>query len=61
MSDFDLMLARRKAMSSKRRRQRDGGAFINDADDVVSAMIGKMNQAAQVGVRGQGSGVKVEL
>lgn len=50
MSDFDIMLARRKAMNSKRRRHRDGGTFINDADDVVSAMISKMNEAAEVGV-----------
>lgn len=48
MSDFDLMLARRKAMNSKRRRHRDGGTFISDADDVVSAMITKMNEAAEV-------------
>ncbi|CAG02164.1 unnamed protein product [Tetraodon nigroviridis] len=47
MSDFDVMLARRKAMNSKRRRHRDGGTFINDADDVVSAMISKMNEAAE--------------
>lgn len=37
-------------MNSKRRRHRDGGTFINDADDVVSAMISKMNEAAEVGV-----------
>lgn len=49
MSDFDIMLARRKAMNSKRRRHRDGGTFISDADDVVSAMITKMNEAAEVG------------
>lgn len=48
MSDFDIMLAQRKAMNSKRRRHRDGGTFINDADDVVSAMINKMNEAAEV-------------
>ncbi|KAM3615338.1 uncharacterized protein V6R79_000631 [Siganus canaliculatus] len=47
MSDFDIMLARRKAMNSKKRRHRDGGAFISDADDVVSAMIVKMNEAAE--------------
>ncbi|KAM9359074.1 protein IWS1 homolog isoform 2-T2 [Symphorus nematophorus] len=47
MSDFDIMLARRKAMNSKRRRHRDGGTFISDADDVVSAMIAKMNEAAE--------------
>ncbi|XP_061638251.1 protein IWS1 homolog [Phyllopteryx taeniolatus] len=47
MSDFDIMLARKKAMSGKRRRHRDGGTFISDADDVVSAMIAKMNEAAE--------------
>lgn len=48
MSDFDVMLAKRKAMNSRRRRHRDGGTFISDADDVVSAMITKMNEAAEV-------------
>ncbi|XP_053083675.1 protein IWS1 homolog isoform X1 [Pangasianodon hypophthalmus] len=47
MSDFDIMLAKRKAQSGKRRRHRDGGTFISDADDVVSAMITKMNEAAE--------------
>ncbi|XP_028275582.1 protein IWS1 homolog isoform X2 [Parambassis ranga] len=47
MSDFDIMLAKRKAMNSKRRRHRDGGTFISDADDVVNAMITKMNEAAE--------------
>lgn len=47
MSDFDIMLAKRKAMNSKRRRHRDGGTFISDADDVVSAMISKMTEAAE--------------
>ncbi|KAM7412485.1 hypothetical protein PAMA_020049 [Pampus argenteus] len=47
MSDFDIMLARKKAMNSKKRRHRDGGTFISDADDVVSAMITKMTEAAE--------------
>ncbi|KAM9443031.1 uncharacterized protein ACWYII_014773 isoform 1-T1 [Salvelinus alpinus] len=47
MSDFDVMLARKKAQSGKRRRNRDGGTFISDADDVVSAMITKMTEAAE--------------
>ncbi|KAM6933366.1 protein IWS1 homolog [Xenentodon cancila] len=47
MSDFDIMLAKRKAMNSRKRRHRDGGTFISDADDVVSAMIMKMNEAAE--------------
>ncbi|XP_041660507.1 protein IWS1 homolog isoform X2 [Cheilinus undulatus] len=47
MSDFDIMLAKRKAMNSKKRRHRDGGTFISDADDVVNAMIHKMNEAAE--------------
>lgn len=52
MSDFDMMLQRKKSMSGKRRRNRDGGTFISDADDVVSAMIVKMNEAAEVGFLG---------
>ncbi|XP_062274519.1 protein IWS1 homolog isoform X2 [Scomber scombrus] len=47
MSDFDIMLAKKKAMNGKRRRHRDGGTFISDADDVVSAMIMKMTEAAE--------------
>ncbi|MGH0158108.1 UNVERIFIED_CONTAM: hypothetical protein FKN15_035230 [Acipenser sinensis] len=47
MSDFDVMLARKKAQGGKRRRNRDGGTFISDADDVVSAMIAKMTEAAE--------------
>ncbi|XP_072524655.1 protein IWS1 homolog A isoform X1 [Salminus brasiliensis] len=47
MSDFDIMLARKKAQSGKRKRHRDGGTFISDADDVVSAMITKMTEAAE--------------
>lgn len=49
LSDFEMMLQRKKNMSGKRRRNRDGGTFISDADDVVSAMIVKMNEAAEVG------------
>lgn len=52
MSDFDMMLQRKKSMSGKRRRNRDGGTFISDADDVVSAMIVKMNEAAEVSYLG---------
>ncbi|KAG5836932.1 hypothetical protein ANANG_G00233910 [Anguilla anguilla] len=47
MSDFDVMLARKKAQGGRRRRNRDGGTFISDADDVVSAMITKMTEAAE--------------
>ncbi|KAM3874665.1 LOW QUALITY PROTEIN: protein IWS1 homolog [Diretmus argenteus] len=47
MSDFDMMLARKKAQGGRKRRNRDGGTFISDADDVVSAMITKMNEAAE--------------
>lgn len=54
MSDFDLMLAKRKAMNSRKRRHRDGGTFISDADDVVSAMITKMNEAAEVKKKSKG-------
>lgn len=48
LSDFEMMLQRKKSMCGKRRRNRDGGTFISDADDVVSAMIVKMNEAAEV-------------
>lgn len=48
LSDFEMMLQRKKSLSGKRRRNRDGGTFISDADDVVSAMIVKMNEAAEV-------------
>lgn len=48
LSDFEMMLQRKKSLSGKRRRNRDGGTFISDADDVVSAMIGRMNEAAEV-------------
>ncbi|KAM9733218.1 LOW QUALITY PROTEIN: protein IWS1 homolog [Menidia menidia] len=47
MSDFDVMLAKRKALNSRKRRHRDGGTFISDADDVVNAMITKMTEAAE--------------
>lgn len=49
LSDFEMMLQRKKNMCGKRRRNRDGSTFISDADDVVSAMIVKMNEAAEVG------------
>uniref|UniRef100_A0A4W3I9Z2 Interacts with SUPT6H, CTD assembly factor 1 n=1 Tax=Callorhinchus milii TaxID=7868 RepID=A0A4W3I9Z2_CALMI len=46
VSDFEMMLQKKKDQNRKRRRNRDGGTFISDADDVVSAMITKMNEAA---------------
>lgn len=59
MSDFDMMLQRKKSMSGKRRRNRDGGTFISDADDVVSAMIVKMNEAAEVSFPGSKDTLKL--
>uniref|UniRef100_UPI00398E4410 protein IWS1 homolog isoform X2 n=1 Tax=Pristiophorus japonicus TaxID=55135 RepID=UPI00398E4410 len=47
VSDFEVMLQKKKDQNRKRRRNRDGGTFISDADDVVSAMITKMNEAAE--------------
>ncbi|XP_043557824.1 protein IWS1 homolog isoform X1 [Chiloscyllium plagiosum] len=47
VSDFEMMLQKKKDQNRKRRRNRDGGTFISDADDVVSAMITKMNEAAE--------------
>lgn len=43
-----MMLQKKKDQNRRRRRNRDGGTFISDADDVVSAMITKMNEAAEV-------------
>ncbi|XP_032887321.1 protein IWS1 homolog isoform X1 [Amblyraja radiata] len=47
VSDFEMMLQKKKDQNRRRRRNRDGGTFISDADDVVSAMITKMNEAAE--------------
>ena len=46
--DFDLMLQHRKEMNRRRHRHRDGGTFISDVDDLISAMVTRMNQAAEV-------------
>uniref|UniRef100_A0A8C4QSL8 Uncharacterized protein n=1 Tax=Eptatretus burgeri TaxID=7764 RepID=A0A8C4QSL8_EPTBU len=45
--DFDLMLQQRKEMNRRRHRHRDGGTFISDVDDLISAMVTHMNQAAE--------------
>ncbi|XP_066512633.1 protein IWS1 homolog [Hoplias malabaricus] len=47
MSDFDIMLARKKALSGKRKRHQDGGTSTSDARDVARAMITKMTEAAE--------------
>uniref|UniRef100_UPI00358FA5E9 protein IWS1 homolog isoform X2 n=1 Tax=Myxine glutinosa TaxID=7769 RepID=UPI00358FA5E9 len=45
--DFDLMLQHRKEMNRRRHRHRDGGTFISDVDDLISAMVTRMNQATE--------------
>ncbi|XP_078472785.1 uncharacterized protein LOC144734463 isoform X3 [Lampetra planeri] len=48
ISDFDMMLQRKRELNRKQRRgHRDGGTFISDADDLISAMITRMNEAAE--------------
>uniref|UniRef100_H2YQF9 TFIIS N-terminal domain-containing protein n=1 Tax=Ciona savignyi TaxID=51511 RepID=H2YQF9_CIOSA len=45
VSDFDLMMQRKKN-ERKGRRRKDGGTFISDADDIINAMLTKMREAA---------------
>nr|XP_039272782.1 LOW QUALITY PROTEIN: protein IWS1 homolog [Styela clava] len=47
MSDFDIMLARKKEENRSKRRRKDGGTFISDADDIINAMLTKMKEAAE--------------
>lgn len=47
MSDFDLMLIRKKEESTKRRKRRDID-IINDNDDIIDQLIQNMRQAAEV-------------
>lgn len=47
MSDFDLMLLRKKEESTKRRKRRDID-IINDNDDIIDQLIQNMRQAAEV-------------
>nr|CAB3257573.1 protein IWS1 homolog [Phallusia mammillata] len=43
--DFDIMMQKKKA-ERKDRRRRDGGTMISDSDDIISAMLLKMKEAA---------------
>lgn len=47
MSDFDLMLARKREETTKRRKRRDID-IINDNDDIIDQLIQNMRQAAEV-------------
>lgn len=47
VSDFDLMMEKKKAEMGRRRKRRDVD-IINDNDDIVMAMITQMKEAAEV-------------
>lgn len=47
VSDFDLMLQKRKEMNRMKRRAKKDFDIINDNDDIIAAMIKQMNEAAQ--------------
>ncbi|KFD53802.1 hypothetical protein M514_05308 [Trichuris suis] len=47
VSDFDLMMAKRKAENRKRRWRRRNYDFINDSDDKINELITMMNKAAK--------------
>ena len=46
MSDFDMMLERKKAEQRRRRRKKDID-LINDNDDAIAKMIADMKLAAR--------------
>ena len=48
MSDFDAMMAKKKAENAKNRRKRKDFDLINDSDDLIAEMINKMKVAAEV-------------
>ncbi|XP_019644054.1 PREDICTED: protein IWS1 homolog A-like [Branchiostoma belcheri] len=45
VSDFDVMLQKRKAMNKANRRKRKDHDLINDCDDLIVALINKMKAA----------------
>ncbi|XP_013388241.1 protein IWS1 homolog [Lingula anatina] len=47
VSDFDLMLERKKEEMRKRRRKRKDFDIINDNDDLIAALINQMKTAAE--------------
>lgn len=48
MSDFDVMLERKKAERQASRRKRKDVDIINDNDDLIADMVQKMKIAAEV-------------
>lgn len=50
VSDFELMLAKKKAEQGGRRKRRKDVELINDNDDLIAALIQKMKQCAEVGI-----------
>ena len=48
VSDFDAMLEKRKSEMSKRRRKKKDIDILNDNDDMISDMIRRMKEAAEV-------------
>ena len=51
VSDFDAMLEKRKAEMSKRRRKKKDIDILNDNDDMISDMIRRMKEAAEVNTK----------
>uniref|UniRef100_A0A5S6R1T1 TFIIS N-terminal domain-containing protein n=1 Tax=Trichuris muris TaxID=70415 RepID=A0A5S6R1T1_TRIMR len=47
VSDFDLMMQKRKAENRKRRSRQRNYDFITDSDDTISAVVNMMNKAAK--------------
>ena len=48
MSDFDLMMHRKKEEMRRNRRKRKDADNINDNDDLIADMITRMKEAAEV-------------
>lgn len=47
MSDFDLMLQKKREEQSKRRKRKDID-IINDNDDIIAQLLADMRHAAEV-------------
>ena len=47
ISDFDLMLAKRKEDQFRRRKRKDID-IINDNDDMIAGLLAEMRNAAEV-------------
>lgn len=50
MSDFDLMLQRKKEDQNKRRKRKDID-IINDNDDIIAQLLSDMRHAAEVKIQ----------